>query len=101
MSHELLVDLDAADQPYHGAYGVDQPGQRVEVGGHHAGRLGDAAQAVALGQRRSRSEARGGQGQKQSFFHTCRLLFLGVDEKPQTAPAPEEAGRPAAVCLWG
>ena len=50
MSHELLVHFYAADQSHDGPYGIDQLGQRIEVGRHHRSGLHDAGSAVALRQ---------------------------------------------------
>lgn len=45
MSHELLVHFYAADQSHDGPYGIDQLGQRIEVGRHHRSGLHDAGSA--------------------------------------------------------
>ena len=50
MSHELLVHFYAADQSHDGPYGIDQLGQRIEVGRHHRSGLHDAGSAVPLRQ---------------------------------------------------
>lgn len=67
-SHELVVDLDAADQAHDGADGVDEFRAGVEVARHHIGGVVDAGQTVSL------CESGGDSGQKH-----CRrgknLLF--------------------------
>lgn len=76
-SHELLVHFYAADQSHDGPYGIDQLGQRIEIGRHHRSGLHDAGSAVALRQTqtgvRHEKIQRGEPLENRTFLHRAKI----------------------------
>lgn len=75
-SHELVVDLDAADQAHDGADGVDKFGAGVEIARHHIGGILDARQTVALRQRGGCRGENDGRRQKNLSLHHNSIIVL-------------------------
>ena len=46
---ELVVDLDAPDEPYHSSDGIDQFRAWIKVARHHLGGFVDTCHTIALG----------------------------------------------------
>lgn len=77
MSHKLLIHFDSADQPHDGPYGINQFGQRIEVGRHHRSGLHDAGSAVPLRQTqagvRHEKIQRGEPLENRTFLHRAKI----------------------------